>query len=137
MMLMDNVETLIGRLKTGDDWTRTTATYTLGEIRDARAVEPLIEALKDKDAEVRRLAFFGLIKFGELAVKPLVDASRKKGNEALRGTIADILERIDWSAQNREQQDFGVREKKVIRALKVPDEFRNAMLDATPVKAKA
>jgi HEAT repeat protein len=51
------------------------AAYILGDIRDHRAVEPLIAALKDKDTGVRKAAAYAL---GELkdprSVEPLIEA---------------------------------------------------------------
>lgn len=47
-------------LKDGDRWARRMAALRLGEIKDASAVEPLIRALRDKDASVRREAAWAL-----------------------------------------------------------------------------
>ena len=46
---------------------REQAVFALGQIRDRRAVEPLISALKDADADVREQAAFGL---GQIATAP-------------------------------------------------------------------
>ena len=45
-------EIVIGRLKEKNPQTRKSAAMALGKISDSRAVEPLIEALKEKDAQV-------------------------------------------------------------------------------------
>jgi len=65
------------------------------EIGDERAVEPLIQALKDKDSDVREVAAEVLVKIGEPAVEPLIRALkdedwhvREKAAEAI-GEIGD------------------------------------------------
>jgi HEAT repeat protein len=51
---------------------RAAAVKALGEIRDARAVGPLMNALRDKDGPVREEATNALAKIGGPAVKPLM-----------------------------------------------------------------
>ena len=46
---MSNIEQLISRLKSDYSNVRKDAAFELGKIADARAVEPLIEALRDDD----------------------------------------------------------------------------------------
>ncbi len=57
------------------------AAWALGEMRDPRAVEPLIAALKDKDYEVRVCAAIAL---GEMrdprAVEPLIESMEDSGS---------------------------------------------------------
>jgi hypothetical protein len=48
----------------------------LGKIKDPRAVEPLIAALKDTDSRVRFNAAAALVKTGVPAVEPLIEAMR-------------------------------------------------------------
>jgi HEAT repeat protein len=48
----------------------------VSHIGDARAVEPLIAALRDESAGVRDVAAVALGKIGEPAVEPLVAALR-------------------------------------------------------------
>ena len=164
MMLMDEVETLIGKLKSQDAHVRKETVEALGWLKDARAVEPLIAALKDEDRYVYTGAAWALGKIGEPAVEPLikalkdldgltpevvgnvlvrigepsvgplVEASKKTGNEHLRGTIAKILWYIDRNAK-RIGHDFGCKEKGVFRAPKIPDEFRNVFQKAMLDKA--
>jgi len=94
------------------------------------AVVPLIALLTDLDPEVRHDAACALGSIGEPAIGPLVEESRKAGNEQLRRTIAKILEGIDEEAKEK-QHEFGVRETTPIRAPRIPEEFKNAMLDKT------
>ncbi len=73
----DEVDMLIQRLKEDkNEGVRRMAAVALGEIKDTRAVEPLIAALKDKDSSVRNNAAEAL---GEIkdarAVEPLIAAT--------------------------------------------------------------
>ncbi len=66
----DAVETLVGRLKDDDSVVRVWAAQALGEIKDARAVEPLIAALQNCDSDfVRREVATALMALG--AIKDL------------------------------------------------------------------
>ena len=47
----------------------------LGNIRSAKAVEPLVQALKDLDHGVKREAVIALVKIGEPAVELLIQAT--------------------------------------------------------------
>ncbi len=68
------VESLIEGLKSGDENVRMYAAKALGEIRDIRAVGPLIEALRLKTrlGGVEGSAAEALAKIGEPAVEPLI-----------------------------------------------------------------
>ena len=50
------------------------AAWALGKSGDARAVVPLIQALKDSDSDVQQWAVLGLAKVGNSSVEPLIDA---------------------------------------------------------------
>jgi len=126
---------VIALLKEGNRDARMEAARVLGKIKDVRAVEPLIAALKYDDFIVRTYASDGLLRIGEPAIGPLVDASRKEGNEHLRGKIADVLWRIN-SRVIGGLHDFGIRETKELAKPPIPKEFEKLMLDATPVRAK-
>ena len=54
--MSDRVEEIIKLLKAKTVVVRRAAAKALGEIKDLRAVEPLISALKDSDKEVRKAA---------------------------------------------------------------------------------
>ena len=54
--LGDNVGRLIQQLEDENPHTRMQAADALGQIKDVRAIEPLIAALKDKDSLVRERA---------------------------------------------------------------------------------
>jgi len=70
-----DVEGLINALKDKEPIVRGDAAEVLGEIGDSRAVEPLIEVLKDI---VQYIAIESLRKIGEPAVEPLIKALKNK-----------------------------------------------------------
>jgi HEAT repeat protein len=68
----DAVEPLIRILRSGRTFAKTTSAYTLGSIKDKRAVESLIKALDDRDWGVRIAAITALGQIGDKkAVAPL------------------------------------------------------------------
>jgi HEAT repeat protein len=74
------VEPLIQALKDKNPDIRWGATQALGDLKDERAVEPLIQTLmKDKDLEVQWTAAKALGKIGDKrAVEPLIQALKKR-----------------------------------------------------------
>ncbi|MGB9872500.1 MAG: HEAT repeat domain-containing protein, partial [Anaerolineae bacterium] len=65
MKARGDVKGLIKALGYEKDWEiRRDAARALGELKDARAVEPLIAALKDKDSDVREAAAEALDRLG-------------------------------------------------------------------------
>jgi len=77
-----------------DPEVRKNAAEALGKIKDPRAVEPLIEALKDKDFRVRWNAAEALGEIGDpKAVKPLI-AALKDENSGVRSSAAFALGEI-------------------------------------------
>jgi len=87
-----DVEGLIKALKHRDDDIRADAAKALGEIRDPRAVEPLIDALKpDPDSFVRQRAAYALGNIGDAkAVEPLIQ-SLKDEDKDVRWAAASSL----------------------------------------------
>jgi len=74
--------------------TRADAAEVLGEIGDKRAVEPLIDALKDADCMVQWNAAEGLGKIGDKrAIEPLI-ITLKAENDILRERAAEALGEI-------------------------------------------
>ena len=91
---------------------REQAVFALGQIRDRRAVEPLISALKDAVPDVRQQAAFGL---GQIRDRSAVDAlmvAVKDANKDVReqvvfalGQIRDRRDRrVDRGAQGSERR---------------------------------
>jgi vesicle coat complex subunit len=90
---------LISDLKSPDDKDRIIAVRTLpGKQGDATQVVPaLIEALKDKDADVRRSAAIKLGSFGEQAndAVPALQAAQHDPDARVRESAGMALSRID------------------------------------------
>jgi hypothetical protein len=63
---------LVSALKDKNSQVRKNAAIALGEIESARAVNPLVAALKDNDQLVRACAGTSLVKIGSPAVLPLI-----------------------------------------------------------------
>ena len=74
---------------------RLAAAVALGQIRNARAVWPLIGALKDNQSYVRKAALDALLMIGAPAVEPLV-ASLTDSSSIVRRGVADALEKMRW-----------------------------------------
>jgi HEAT repeat protein len=67
----------------------------LGEIKDTRAVEPLIAALKDNNSTVRWSAAEALGKIKDVrAIAPLIDAQEDDDN-VVRREVIKALEDLD------------------------------------------
>ncbi len=65
---------------------------TLGKLKDWRAVEPLIKALKDEEKDVRKSAAEALGEIGdERAIKPLYEVSK---DEDLKWNAERAIEKI-------------------------------------------
>jgi diguanylate cyclase (GGDEF)-like protein len=74
-------KSLIKALKNKSEVVRAEAAEILGEIKEKEAIEPLIEALKDEDWEVRKRAALALRNLGENAVEPLIDVMESEDEE--------------------------------------------------------
>lgn len=100
------VDPYIALLKdSGTSTTRVYAANMLGELADARAVEPLMIALNDTDQNVHQAAADAIAMIGEPAVGTLT-ALLKGDNETLQATAAEILGKIGWMPAN-EEDHFG------------------------------
>lgn len=69
------------------------AAEILGELREARAVGPLVEALTDDVGDVRQRAYDSLIKIGGSAVPSLVPLLVSEEDE-LRQSVTEIIRKI-------------------------------------------
>ncbi|MBM4119944.1 MAG: HEAT repeat domain-containing protein [Nitrospira sp.] len=69
------------------------AAESLGELKDARAVGPLVEALTDEVGDVRQRAYDSLIKLGGAAVPSLVGLLVSDEDE-LRQSATEIIRKI-------------------------------------------
>jgi HEAT repeat protein len=81
---------LIDALDDEDENVRSRSAWALGEIRDKRAVKPLMEKLKDKNASVRWKTAIALSKFGKESFDYLLDALKYE-NVMVREKAAEAL----------------------------------------------
>jgi len=93
------------------DSAKDSATKSLDEVKDSRAVEPLLAALKDKESRIREAAIKAL---GELkekdprVIEPLIDALNDKDSR-VREKSAEALKKItgqDIPPRTEEWQDW-------------------------------
>ncbi|MBU0599589.1 HEAT repeat domain-containing protein, partial [bacterium] len=89
----DRVDELIQKLKDGDSGVRWIAAEALGEIKDIRAIKPLILALKDEYLGVQMSAAGALVMIGTPAVEPLITTLKDK-NSDVRMFAAEALGEI-------------------------------------------
>jgi bilin biosynthesis protein len=91
-------------------WDRDRLVNILGQIGDVRAVEPLIDTLRDENLAIRFGATNALGQIGETSVALLIDALRhsdsrvrKHGAFALRriGTIEALAAVKEWLREQR------------------------------------
>jgi hypothetical protein len=78
----------------------------LGAIGDARAVDALIEALKDKDSDVRENSIDALVKIAKKdlgVVDKLINVLRDKDSD-VRGGIAKVLGNLGWDPKSEEER---------------------------------
>ena len=82
----DDVNSLIAVLKhKKDSRVRAKAVEALGKIRDARVVEPLMQALNDEHWDVRRKAAWALGNIGDVrGVEPLIQALKDEYSDVRR-----------------------------------------------------
>lgn len=90
----DYVTKLIADLEDENQDVRMRAAESLGEVKDSRAVEPLISALSDVELTVQTKAAEALVNIGASAFKPLI-ASLNKKNLYIRYQAKFILNQID------------------------------------------
>ena len=75
---------------------REAAVETMKELNDTRAVEPLIQALKDEDSSVREGAAWALGSLGDTrAVDPLILALKDEDSQ-VRDNAAWALKYLGW-----------------------------------------
>ncbi len=94
-----STEELIGDLKASEERARIIAVRSLPQRKEdaAQVVPALIEALKDRDGDVRRSAALGLGSFGEQArdAIPALQEAKKDRDARVRAAAGVALSRID------------------------------------------
>ncbi|GAI23533.1 unnamed protein product, partial [marine sediment metagenome] len=73
-------------------YVRLKSAESLGKTKDARAVEPLIQALKDEDAYIRRAAAKALVRIGQPAMGPLLQALKDEGSRVRQKAAWALIE---------------------------------------------
>jgi len=88
---------LIDVLREGDEAARQKATMALGQMRDARDLDPLIGALKDTESyQVHQGAMEALVQLGEAAVEPLIAVLQERDSRfEFRRRAAQALGQIE------------------------------------------
>lgn len=109
-MIQPDVEGAIGLLKSPDAQVRQMVAYLLGQTRDSRAIEPLIDALQDEHVGVRGAAANALGNLGDQSAVPYLKPLLKHTNPQLVVWASFALTRLG-------QDHFG----KLIVALQNPD----------------
>lgn len=99
------VEPLIKVLGYKDQYVRRAAVEVLGEIRDARAVKPLIKVLLE-NWEMREAAAVALVKIGKPAVGPLkaIAYNRFKYEEGIKVEARQALQAIQSNVTSHERE---------------------------------
>lgn len=130
----DDVAAAIRVLESGGPTQRRGAAVVLGQIRDARALGPLIQALGDEDDEVCEKALASLVKFRSAAIESLLEVlkhPRSHPRSSVRRRVVEILGRIgdDRAAGPlgrtlKNDGDYHVRAK----AVEALQQFRNAAI---------
>ena len=91
--MADSVLEQIAALRDEDWGVREEAATALGELRDTRAIGPLLRVLKDSDRAVRHAAITSLTAIGPAAVEP-VGACLNDGDLTVQESAASILSEI-------------------------------------------
>jgi HEAT repeat protein len=84
---------MLADLKDSHWLNRKYAVEILGDLREPRAVPPLIEALTDEVGDVRQRAYDALIKLGAISVPPLIPLLVSDEDE-LRQSATEIMRKI-------------------------------------------
>lgn len=87
------LEPLLDVLGDQERWNRKAAAENLGKLKDVKAIDYLIQSLKDEFWEVREAAMNSLISMGRKAVEPLINSlvsGDKKAVKSIAMTLAEI-----------------------------------------------
>jgi HEAT repeat protein len=111
---LERLDLLEEGLKSQHETVRRAAAQALGRLGDARAVEPLIQALVDVDEKVREAAAQALGRLGEISLEPLiqalvdVDADVRRAAAQALGQLGDARA-VEPLIQALEDMDADVR----------------------------
>jgi len=121
-----DIEGAITLLRSEDDQIRQFTAYLLGQAGDARAVEPLIEALDDKNVGVRGAAANALGQIGDTQAVPYLLPLLKDDNPQLVVWVAFALTRmgrdqfaaLEWALKS---EDVNVRRSGILAMQQLGD----------------
>jgi len=120
------VEPLIQTLEKGEYRALKYAAEALGKIGDVRAIKPLIQTLRAPDVDIYLKVFDALESFGKLAVEPLIQALKDKDPNVQSGAVLILISIGDSSATERLIQLIKDKDRDVriqaIHALEIGDE---------------
>lgn len=88
--LLQNLKYLAGQAHEGGE-TRRKAAEELGNIGDARAIKPLIEAIADKNTDVMWFSEEAIVKFGQTALPALLEAITNRKRRIRRTKLVPYL----------------------------------------------
>jgi HEAT repeat protein len=92
--LADRTDDLIKKLQSKATMDRRDAAHELGKAKDARAVSPLIAALKDEEPMVRLDVSGALIDIGKPVVDPLIEAVKHDSDSIFLWNAIRVLEEV-------------------------------------------
>jgi HEAT repeat protein len=92
--LADRVDDLIKKLQSKTTMDRRDAAHELGKAKDARAVSPLIAALKDEEPMVRLDVSGALFDIGKPVVDPLIEAVKRDSDSIFLWNAIRVLEEV-------------------------------------------
>ena len=87
-----SVDKLIDTLLNDEDYNeRMEAAFDLGNLKDEKAFEPLLKALKDKNAQVKKFAAISVGKYANpKAIEPLLKLTSDKDNHVRYGAVVGL-----------------------------------------------
>ncbi len=125
-MTVPDVEGAIRLLRSGDDQVRQFVAYLLGQVGDARAIEPLIEALEDEHVGVQGAAANALGKLGDPRAVDYLHPMLSHHNPQLVVWVAYALTRLghdhfDILENALENPDVAVRRSGILAMQQLGD----------------
>jgi HEAT repeat protein len=102
----EGMDHLLAGLRPRNKNTRLGIIYALGEIKDPRAVEPLVSLLNDKNNEIRWMAALALGEIGDIRTIDPLKTSLKDTDRHVRYGAAVALEKLQWSPADSQEYAF-------------------------------
>ncbi len=90
---MDDIKTLLELMQHKESSVRESAVRKMGDINDPLVIQPLLDALKDEDGDVRVAAAEALLKMTNLTSAMLEGALKNESHNVRRGAVMVICEK--------------------------------------------